>query len=120
MIICGTDTLGVGVNVPIRTVLFTRLCKFDGQKTAILSARDLHQISGPRGDDADVGKNVSLRRSGKMPTRWAVREKPTSRLGKCRRSGVQRTPRLKKAFSASGGGRKSGHTRAVVILQMHA
>ena len=33
-VICGTDTLGVGINVPIRTVLFTRLCKFDGQKTA--------------------------------------------------------------------------------------
>jgi superfamily II RNA helicase len=49
MIICGTDTLGVGVNVPIRTVLFTRLCKFDGQKTAILSARDFHQISGRAG-----------------------------------------------------------------------
>jgi superfamily II RNA helicase len=48
-IICGTDTLGVGVNVPIRTVLFTRLCKFDGQKTAILSARDFHQISGRAG-----------------------------------------------------------------------
>jgi len=31
-IICGTDTLGVGINVPIRTVLFTRLCKYDGQK----------------------------------------------------------------------------------------
>ena len=48
-IICGTDTLGVGVNVPIRTVLFTRLCKFDGQKTGILSARDFHQISGRAG-----------------------------------------------------------------------
>jgi superfamily II RNA helicase len=48
-IICGTDTLGVGINVPIRTVLFTRLCKFDGQKTAILSARDFHQISGRAG-----------------------------------------------------------------------
>lgn len=48
-IICGTDTLGVGVNVPIRTVLFTRLCKFDGQKTAILSARDFHQIAGRAG-----------------------------------------------------------------------
>ena len=45
-VICGTDTLGVGINVPIRTVLFTRLCKFDGQKTGILSARDFHQISG--------------------------------------------------------------------------
>jgi superfamily II RNA helicase len=48
-VICGTDTLGVGVNVPIRTVLFTRLCKFDGQKTVILSARDFHQISGRAG-----------------------------------------------------------------------
>jgi superfamily II RNA helicase len=48
-IISGTDTLGVGVNVPIRTVLFTRLCKFDGQKTGILSARDFHQVSGRAG-----------------------------------------------------------------------
>jgi superfamily II RNA helicase len=48
-VICGTDTLGVGINVPIRTVLFTRLCKFDGQKTAILTARDFHQIAGRAG-----------------------------------------------------------------------
>jgi superfamily II RNA helicase len=48
-IICGTDTLGVGINVPIRTVLFARLCKFDGEKTAILSARDFHQIGGRAG-----------------------------------------------------------------------
>ena len=48
-VICGTDTLGAGINMPIRTVLFTRLCKFDGQKTAILSARDFHQISGRAG-----------------------------------------------------------------------
>ena len=48
-VICGTDTLGVGINVPIRTVLFTRLCKYDGKKTSILSARDFHQISGRAG-----------------------------------------------------------------------
>ncbi|HUD71666.1 MAG TPA: DUF3516 domain-containing protein, partial [Dongiaceae bacterium] len=48
-VICGTDTLGVGINVPIRTVLFTKLCKFDGQKTAVLSARDFHQIAGRAG-----------------------------------------------------------------------
>lgn len=48
-IISGTDTLGVGVNVPIRTVLFTRLCKYDGDKTAILSVRDFQQISGRAG-----------------------------------------------------------------------
>jgi superfamily II RNA helicase len=48
-VICGTDTLGVGINVPIRTVLFSRLCKYDGQKTAVLSARDFHQIAGRAG-----------------------------------------------------------------------
>src|SRR5437870_6808108 len=46
---CGTDTLGVGINVPIRTVLFSQLCKFDGEKTLILSARDFHQIAGRAG-----------------------------------------------------------------------
>jgi superfamily II RNA helicase len=48
-LICGTDTLGVGVNVPIRTVLFTKLCKYDGEKVRILSARDFHQIAGRAG-----------------------------------------------------------------------
>jgi len=48
-VVSGTDTLGMGVNVPIRTVLFTQLCKFDGEKTAILAARDFHQISGRAG-----------------------------------------------------------------------
>ncbi len=48
-IIMGTDTLGVGVNVPIRTVVFTRLCKFDGTKTTILSVQSFKQISGRAG-----------------------------------------------------------------------
>ncbi len=48
-IICGTDTLGVGINVPIRTVLFTHLCKFDGEKVGILKVRDFKQISGRAG-----------------------------------------------------------------------
>jgi len=48
-IICGTDTLGVGVNVPIRTVLFTKLCKYDGEKTKVLTARDFKQIAGRAG-----------------------------------------------------------------------
>ncbi|MGB0372851.1 MAG: DEAD/DEAH box helicase [Opitutales bacterium] len=48
-IICGTDTLGVGVNVPIRTVLFTQLCKYGGSRTSVLTARDFHQISGRAG-----------------------------------------------------------------------
>ncbi len=48
-IICGTDTLGVGINVPIRSVLFTKLCKFDGEKVGILSVRDFKQIAGRAG-----------------------------------------------------------------------
>ena len=48
-VVFGTDTLGVGVNIPIRTVLFTRLCKFDGEKVAILSVRDFKQIAGRAG-----------------------------------------------------------------------
>ncbi len=48
-VICGTDTLGVGVNIPIRTVLFSRLAKFDGKKIAMLSVRDFKQIAGRAG-----------------------------------------------------------------------
>ncbi|GIH26545.1 helicase [Acrocarpospora phusangensis] len=48
-VICGTDTLGVGVNVPIRTVLFTALTKFDGNRVRRLRAREFHQIAGRAG-----------------------------------------------------------------------
>jgi len=48
-VICGTDTLGVGINVPIRTVLLTALTKFDGTKMRQLSAREFHQIAGRAG-----------------------------------------------------------------------
>jgi superfamily II RNA helicase len=87
-VVCGTDTLGAGINMPIRTVLFTRLCKFDGQKTAILSARDFHQISGRAGrkgfDDRGwvvtqapehVIENIKLDEKGKK----SVKRKPPER-----------------------------------------
>ena len=48
-VICGTDTLGVGINVPIRTVLITALSKYDGQRMRQLSAREFHQIAGRAG-----------------------------------------------------------------------
>ena len=48
-VICGTDTLGVGINVPIRTVLLTALTKYDGQRMRQLSAREFHQIAGRAG-----------------------------------------------------------------------
>ncbi|NNE72652.1 MAG: DUF3516 domain-containing protein [Acidimicrobiales bacterium] len=48
-VICGTDTLGVGVNVPIRTVAFTQLCKYDGISTRVLQNREFQQIAGRAG-----------------------------------------------------------------------
>ncbi|WP_018158042.1 DEAD/DEAH box helicase [Demetria terragena] len=48
-VVCGTDTLGVGINVPIRTVVFTGLTKFDGSRQRLLKAREFHQIAGRAG-----------------------------------------------------------------------
>ena len=48
-VICGTDTLGVGINVPIRTVLFTGLAKFDGNRMRVLRTREFLQIAGRAG-----------------------------------------------------------------------
>src|SRR3954463_16654400 len=48
-VICGTDTLGVGINVPIRTVVFTGLAKYDGARHRLLKAREFHQIAGRAG-----------------------------------------------------------------------
>lgn len=91
-IICGTDTLGVGINVPIRTVLFSRLCKFDGEKTAILSARDFHQIGGRAGrkgfDDRGwvvaqapehVVENLKLEGKAARDGKKVVKRKPPER-----------------------------------------
>src|ERR671927_25859 len=65
-VICGTDTLGVGINVPIRTVLFTGLSKYDGVKTRLLKAREFHQIAGRAGRAGDDPKK----------RRKVVRKKP--------------------------------------------
>lgn len=48
-VICGTDTLGVGINVPIHTVVLTGLTKFDGVKQRRLRSREFHQIAGRAG-----------------------------------------------------------------------
>ncbi|UXA18406.1 RNA helicase [Mycobacterium sp. SMC-4] len=48
-VICGTDTLGVGINVPIRTVVFSALSKYDGVRMRLLNAREFHQIAGRAG-----------------------------------------------------------------------
>ena len=74
-VICGTDTLGAGINVPIRTVLFTRLCKFDGQKTAHPERQGLSPDCGAR-------RPQGLRRPrprGRAGTRARDREPPAER-----------------------------------------
>lgn len=77
-VICGTDTLGVGINVPIRSVLITALTKFDGQKMRQLSAREFHQIAGRAGragydtagtvvvlaPEHEIENEVSVRKAG--------------------------------------------------------
>jgi superfamily II RNA helicase len=91
-VVCGTDTLGAGINMPIRTALFTRLCKFDGQKTVILSARDFHQISGRAGrkgfDDRGwvvaqapehVIENIKLDEKTAKAGKKSVKRKPPER-----------------------------------------
>lgn len=94
-VIAGTDTLGVGVNVPIRTVLFTKLCKFDGRKVALLTVRDFKQIAGRAGrkghDDrgwvvCQAPEHVIENRrmearvaAGRMPKKKFVRAQPPKR-----------------------------------------
>ncbi len=48
-LVVGTDTLGVGINMPLRTVVFSKLCKYDGEKTRLLTVRDFKQIAGRAG-----------------------------------------------------------------------
>lgn len=66
-LICGTDTLGVGVNIPIRSVLLTQLCKYDGARTRILSVREFQQIAGRAGRRGyDTAGNVIVQ----APAHW--------------------------------------------------
>ena len=94
-LICGTDTLGVGVNVPIRTVLFTQLYKYDGRRTRVLSVRDFQQIAGRAGrrgfdtvgsvwvqapEHAVENKRAEMRAAGDpRKLRKLVRKKPPER-----------------------------------------
>ncbi|MDZ8171457.1 DEAD/DEAH box helicase [Microbacterium xanthum] len=82
-VICGTDTLGVGINVPIRTVVITALSKFDGTKMRQLSAREFHQVAGRAGragydpygnvvvmaPDWEIENEAALRKAGDDPAK---------------------------------------------------
>jgi superfamily II RNA helicase len=91
-VICGTDTLGVGINVPIRTVLFTSLSKFDGKKTRLLQAREFHQIAGRAGR---AGFDTSGRVVVQAPEHVIENEKALAKAGddpKARRKVVKKKP----------------------------
>lgn len=91
-VICGTDTLGVGINVPIRTVLITALVKFDGQRMRQLSAREFHQVAGRAGragydtagtvvvlaPEHEIENDAAVRKAGDDPKKIKkiVRKKP--------------------------------------------
>jgi superfamily II RNA helicase len=95
-VICGTDTLGVGINVPIRTVLFTALSKYDGSRARHLQAREFHQIAGRAGragfdtvggvvvqaPEHVVENEKALAKAGDDPKkrRKVVRKKPPERF----------------------------------------
>lgn len=78
-VICGTDTLGVGINVPIRTVLFTGLAKFDGTKQRILASREFHQIAGRAGRAGyDTVGHVVIQATEHEIENWRARERAGS------------------------------------------
>ena len=72
-VICGTDTLGVGINVPIRTVLLSGLAKFDGTKQRLLNARGFPLWGGGAGGGglrhAGVGRRAGARTRHRQPPR---------------------------------------------------
>jgi superfamily II RNA helicase len=91
-VICGTDTLGVGINVPIRTVLFTALSKYDGSKTRLLQAREFHQIAGRAGR---AGFDTSGRVVVQAPEHVVENERMLAKAGddpKARRRVVRKKP----------------------------
>ncbi len=91
-VICGTDTLGVGINVPIRTVLFTALSKYDGTRTRLLQAREFHQIAGRAGR---AGFDVSGRVVVQAPEHVVENERMLAKAGddpKARRKVVRKKP----------------------------
>lgn len=91
-VICGTDTLGVGINVPIRTVLFTALSKYDGTRNRQLKAREFHQIAGRAGRAGyDTVGNVVVQ----APEHVVANDKALAKAGddpKKRRKVVRKKP----------------------------
>lgn len=94
-VICGTDTLGVGINVPIRTVLLTGLTKYDGTRTRQLKAREFHQISGRPGAPATTPWEVSSCKHPNTRSRTSAHSPRPVRIPRSdARSNVRRRPKF--------------------------
>ncbi len=92
-VISGTDTLGVGVNIPIRTVLFTKLAKFDGRKVGALSVREFRQISGRAGRRGfDVRGSVVCQAPEHVIENKRMRARASQPGGKKRKHEVTKKP----------------------------
>src|ERR1039458_6878393 len=91
-LICGTDTLGVGINVPIRTVVFTQLWKYDGKKSAVLSVRDFRQVAGRAGRKGYDDKGYVIVQAPEHVIANKRAEEKASREGKQKRLVKQRPP----------------------------
>ncbi len=104
-VICGTDTLGVGINVPIRTVVFTGLAKFDGARHRLLKAREFHQIAGPR--RARRVRHDRLRGGAGARARDRQRPRAWPRPATTRRSSAGSSARSRRTASSAGPRRRS-------------
>ena len=90
-VICGTDTLGVGINVPIHTVVLTQLTKFDGRKMRRLRSREFHQIAGRAGRSGFDTEGVVIARGPRARDRESQgrgegRRRPEEAARRSRRS----------------------------------
>jgi ATP-dependent RNA helicase SUPV3L1/SUV3 len=48
-VLVSTDAIGMGVNLPIRRIIFTELRKYDGESTRPLTSQEIKQIAGRAG-----------------------------------------------------------------------
>ena len=94
-VVCGTDTLGVGINVPIRTVVLTSLVKYDGVRMRHLSAREFHQIAGRAGRAGfdTVGEVIVLAPEHVIENRKLLEKAGDDPRKLARRSSARRRPR---------------------------
>ncbi len=102
-VICGTDTLGVGINVPIRTVVITALAKYDGTRMRQLTAREFHQIAGRAGRAGfDTAGSVVV-----MAPEWEIQNEQALRKAGDDRAKRRKLVRKKAPEGAVGWGQGS-------------